>query len=245
MRKAKIVSLFIALASASLANAAEQHWSYEGKAGPEHWSELSRDFHLCHEGKSQSPINIKDPVDGHLQTLDLTYHTSAEKVINNGHTIQVTVDEDDDFILDKEKFTLRQYHFHAPAENQINGQTFPLEAHFVHSKEDGELAVVAVMFEVGKENLALVPLINAMPKKENQQITIHRQVDLRALFPQDLHYYRFSGSLTTPPCSEGVRWLVMKQPVTLSQSQLDAFKKALKTSNNRPLQPLNGRLIVE
>ena len=245
MKLPKMLSLIVALSTLSVTSAAEPHWTYEGKAGPEHWSELTSDFHICHEGKSQSPINIKDPIEGHLQALDLAYHTSAEKVINNGHTIQVTVDEEDDFVLDSEKFTLRQYHFHTPSENQINGHTFPLEAHFVHSKEDGDLAVVAVMFEVGKENPALAPLIDAMPKKENQQVTINRQVNLRALFPEDLHYYRFSGSLTTPPCSEGIRWLVMKQPVTLSQAQLDAFKQALKTTNNRPLQHLNGRMIVE
>lgn len=245
MKGLKKLSLIVMLSSMGVAGAAEPHWSYEGKAGPEHWSELSSDFHLCHEGKAQSPINIKDPIQGNLQPLNLAYQASAEKVINNGHTIQVTVDNEDDFVLDGEKFTLRQYHFHTPGENQINGHTFPLEAHFVHSKEGGDLAVVAVMFEVGNENPALAPLIDAMPKKENQQVSINREIDLRALFPQDLHYYRFSGSLTTPPCSEGIRWLVMKQPVTLSQAQLDAFRQALKTTNNRPLQPLNGRMIVE
>ncbi|MFB6325391.1 carbonic anhydrase [Pantoea deleyi] len=245
MKGLKRLSLIVMLSSMGVAGAAEPHWSYEGKAGPEHWSELSSDFHLCHEGKAQSPINIKDPIQGNLQPLKLAYQASAEKVINNGHTIQVTVDNEDDFVLDGEKFTLRQYHFHTPGENQINGHTFPLEAHFVHSQEGGDLAVVAVMFEVGKENPALAPLIDAMPNKENQQVSINREIDLRALFPQDLHYYRFSGSLTTPPCSEGIRWLVMKQPVTLSQAQLDAFRQALKTTNNRPLQPLNGRMIVE
>ncbi|WP_337012695.1 carbonic anhydrase [Pantoea sp. AS142] len=245
MKRPKMLSLVLALSTISAVGAAAPHWTYEGKAGPEHWSELTRDFHICHEGKFQSPINIKDPIEGHLQALDLAYHTSAEKVINNGHTIQVTVNEEDDFVLDSEKFTLRQYHFHTPSENQINGHTFPLEAHFVHSKEDGDSAVVAVMFKVGKENSALVPLIDAMPQKENQQVSINRLVNLRDLFPEDLHYYRFSGSLTTPPCSEGIRWLVLKQPVTLSQAQLDAFRQALKTTNNRPLQHLNGRMIVE
>jgi len=245
MKRPKMLSLVLALSTISAVGAAAPHWTYEGKAGPEHWSELTRDFHICHEGKFQSPINIKDPIEGHLQALDLAYHTSAEKVINNGHTIQVTVDEEDDFVLDSEKFTLRQYHFHTPSENQINGHTFPLEAHFVHSKEDGDLAVVAVMFKVGKENPALVPLIDAMPQKENQQVSLNRLVNLRDLFPEDLHYYRFSGSLTTPPCSEGIRWLVLKQPVTLSQAQLDAFRQALKTTNTRPLQHLNGRMIVE
>jgi len=240
-----MLSLVMALSATSMAGAATPHWTYEGKAGPEHWSELTQDFHICHEGKAQSPINITHPIEGHLQPLDLEYRTAAENVINNGHTIQVTVNEEDDFVLDGEKFTLRQYHFHTPSENQINGHTFPLEAHFVHSKEDGDLAVVAVMFEVGAENPALVPLIAAMPKEENQQVKIDHNVDLRALFPDDLHYYRFSGSLTTPPCSEGIRWLVLKKPVTLSQAQLDAFKQALKSTNNRPLQHLNGRMIVQ
>lgn len=162
MKRLKMLSLVTALSFISVAGAAEPHWTYEGKAGPEHWRELSSAFHFCHEGKSQSPINIKDPIEGHLQALD---PTSAEKVINNGHTIQVTVDEEDEFVLDSEKFTLRQYHFHTPNENQINGHTFPLEAYFVHSKEDGDLAVVAVMFKVGKKNPALAPLIEAMPKK--------------------------------------------------------------------------------
>lgn len=245
MKLKGMFSLVLALSTFSAVSAEAPHWTYEGQAGPEHWSQLTNDFHICHEGKSQSPINIKDPIEGHLQPLNLHYLSSAEKVINNGHTIQVTVADEDTFVLDNEKFILRQYHFHTPSENQINGHSFPLEAHFVHSKEDGDLAVVAVMFEVGKENPALVPLIAAMPKEENQQNSIDREVDLRALFPEDLHYYRFSGSLTTPPCSEGIRWLVLKQPVTLSQAQLDAFKQALKTTNNRPLQHLNGRMIVE
>lgn len=245
MKITGVLSLVLALSTLSAAGADAPHWTYEGKAGPEHWSQLSHDYHICHEGKAQSPINIKDAIEGHLPPLNLHYLISAEKVINNGHTIQVTVDDEDTFVLDGEKFILKQYHFHTPSENQINGHTFPLEAHFVHSKDDGDLAVVAVMFEVGKENPALLPLIASMPADENQQKKIESEVDLRALFPQDLHYYRFSGSLTTPPCTEGIRWLVLKQPVTLSQAQLDAFKQALKSTNNRPLQHLNGRMIVQ
>lgn len=177
IKRLKMLSLVAAISFIRVAGAAEPHWTYEGKAGPEHWSELTSALPICHEGKSQSPINIKNPIEGHLQALDMAYPTSAEKMIYNGHTIQVTVDEEDDFVLDSEKFTLRQYHFQTPGENQINRETFPLEAHVVHSKEDGNLAVVAVMFKVGKENPALAPLIAAMPKNENQQVTINRQVN--------------------------------------------------------------------
>jgi carbonic anhydrase len=246
----KTALLLSAMLSFSIgANAASAptapHWSYEGSAGPEHWGELSADFKTCHNGKFQSPIDIRNTIEGRLPPLRLEFHTAAEKLVNNGHTVQVDVDDEDNFMLDGEIFRLKQYHFHTPSENQINGHAYPLEAHFVHANADGEIAVIAVMFEVGKENSALNPLIAAMPKQENQAVEVKQRMDLTPLFPTDRHYYRFSGSLTTPPCTEGLRWLVMKQPVTLSQSQLQAFQQALKNANNRPLQPLHGRLIVE
>lgn len=233
------------LAFSSTSYASEPHWSYEGKAGPEHWGELSADYQTCQNGKFQSPINIRDTIEGRLPPLKLTFHAAAESLVNNGHTIQVNVDDEDDFLLDGETFRLKQYHFHTPSENQIKGHAYPLEAHFVHANAQGELAVVAVMFKVGAENSALKPILAVIPQQENQSVAVTQRMDLNPLFPHDRHYYRFSGSLTTPPCTEGLRWLVMKQPVMLSQTQLDAFQQALKNSNNRPLQPLHGRLIVE
>lgn len=237
--------LLVTLSTIGSACASAPHWSYEGKAGPEHWGELAADYQTCHNGKYQSPIDIKNAVNGKLPPLGLEFHTSAETLVNNGHTIQINVDDEDDFRLDGDIFQLKQYHLHTPSENQIAGRSFPLEAHFVHSNAAGELAVVAVMFDIGEENPALNPILAAIPPQLNHSVTVDKQVNLRPLFPADLHYYRFSGSLTTPPCSEGLRWLVMKQPVTLSQSQLDAFRQALKSSNNRPLQPLHGRIVVE
>lgn len=221
------------------------HWTYEGKAGPDHWSEISEDFATCHKGKFQSPIDIRSTVDAKLPPLNLHYRNSAETLVNNGHTIQVTVDEKDEIQLDGKEFLLKQYHFHAPSENLINGKSFPLEAHFVHDSEDDELAVVAVMFEIGAENKTLNTILDAIPAEENKVVTINKPMDLRPLFPENLHYYRFSGSLTTPPCSEGLRWLVMKDTVTLSQAQLTQFQSALKHANNRPIQPLHGRQVVE
>lgn len=245
MRLSFIFSLLFTFTTLPSPAAALPHWSYEGQAGPEHWGELSADYHTCHDGKFQSPIDIHNTIDGHLPPLNFEFHTANEQIVNNGHTIQITVDDEDDFMLDGEKFRLMQYHFHAPGENQIKGQLFPLEAHFVHQNPAGELAVVAVMFKAGAENPALNSLLSAIPQQKNTPVDLKMAADLRPLFPADRHYYRFSGSLTTPPCTEGLRWLVMKEPVQLSQAQLEVFQKALASNNNRPLQPLHGRIIVE
>jgi carbonic anhydrase len=169
------------------------------------------------------PIDIRSTINGRMPPLKLEFHTAAENLVNNGHTLQVNVDDEDDFMLEGETFRLKQYHFHTPSENQIDGHAYLLEAHFVHANAEGEIAVIAVMFEVGKENTALNPLIAAMSKQENQEVVVKQRMDLKPLFPEDRHYYRFSGSLTTPPCTEGLRWLVMKHPVMLSQSQLHDF----------------------
>lgn len=221
------------------------HWSYEGKSAPEHWGELGDEFKTCNNGKFQSPIDIHDVIDGKLPPLDMIFHTETESIVNNGHTIQVTVKDGDDFKLDNEKFTLMQFHFHAPSENRIAGKSYPLEAHFVHANDNGELAVIAVMLEVGAENPALNALLAAVPEEQDKVASLATTVDLSPLYPAQKQYYRFSGSLTTPPCTEGLRWLVMKHPVTLSEAQLKQFQHRLKHANNRPLQPLHGRVIVE
>lgn len=221
------------------------HWAYEGQAGPDNWGNISDDYATCKIGQFQSPIDIRHPIKAKLPPLQLDFRTAAESLVNNGHTLQVTVNDEDDFRLDNQTFTLRQYHFHAPSENLINGKRYPLEAHFVHTSAQGAVTVVAVMFEIGRENTALSPILENLPAEKNRVVKIDKRYDLKPLFPADRHYYRFSGSLTTPPCTEGLRWLVMKKPVTLSAAQLAQFQRALEHSNNRPIQPLNGRVIVE
>ncbi|MEI2265317.1 carbonic anhydrase [Erwinia sp. CGal63] len=221
------------------------HWAYEGQGSPEHWGELGDEFQICKKGQYQSPIDINQVIDGKLPPLGMNFHTDTQTIVNNGHTVQVTVKDSDDFRLDNDVFVLKQFHFHAPSENHLFGKAFPLEAHFVHANKKGELAVLAVMFEVGAENSALKPLLAALPSEVDRVEVMKQRMDLAALFPTVKHYYRFSGSLTTPPCTEGVRWLILKQPVTLSAAQLAKFEHALKHANNRPLQPLNGRIIVE
>lgn len=239
-----IAATLLALSASACAESAP-HWSYEGQAGPENWGNLSEKFATCKLGQFQSPIDIRFVTKANLPALKMDYHSEAESLVNNGHTLQVTVDDEDEFKLDNRVFTLRQYHFHAPSENLINGKRYPLEVHFVHADAKGSLAVVAVMFDVGADNSALNPILKHIPAELNQSVKLDERYDLKPLFPTDLHYYRFSGSLTTPPCTEGLRWLVMKNPVTLSAAQLAQFQKALAQSNNRPVQPLNGRMVVE
>jgi carbonic anhydrase len=220
------------------------HWSYDGEAAPQNWSKLSPDFHLCEQGKAQSPIDIKDALEVHPRPLNLSYQLPPVSVINNGHSVQVNVREGDFVTLDGEKFVLQQFHFHSPSENTLNGKSFPMEAHFVHMNADGEIAVIAVLFETGKANAELEKIWQQMPEKAGEPVALKQQVSLDGLLPKDLTHYRFSGSLTTPPCTEGVRWLVVKQPQTLSEAQLEKFRHAMHHANNRPVQGLHGRVVV-
>lgn len=220
-------------------------WSYEGDGAPEHWGDLSADFSQCKTGMNQSPINITSTQKTHLAPLDFRFGDVPLTEINNGHTVQVNDDGGDELTLDNEKFSLQQFHFHTPSENTIDGKSFPLEAHFVHKNDKDEIAVIAVMFQTGKENPELQKLWQAMPGKAGEAVSIKQKLDLKGLFPADLSYYRFSGSLTTPPCTEGVRWLVIKQPMTVSEQQVEKFAATMHHHNNRPVQPLHGRMIVE
>lgn len=220
------------------------HWSYEGEESPQNWSKLSPDFHLCEQGKSQSPVDIKDALETHPRPLKVSYSLPPYAVVNNGHSIQVDVHEGDYVMLDGEKFTLQQFHFHSPSENTINGKSFPLEAHYVHMDASGEIAVVAEMFDIGATNPELEKIWKQMPEKSGETAQLTSEIALNKLLPDNLTHYRFSGSLTTPPCTEGVRWLVLKQPQTLSKAQLEKFTHIMHHPNNRPKQALHGRLIV-
>ena len=220
------------------------HWGYKGENGPEHWGDIDPRFATCKNGVNQSPINLTGFTEADLPAITFNYNLISTEMLDNGHTEQVNIKEGSSITVDGIKFELKQFHFHSPSENNINGKSFPLEAHFVHASKDGKLAVVAVMFEEGKANDALTELWDQMPEKVGE----HHAIDakhLDALLPEDRDYYRFNGSLTTPPCTEGVRWLVMKKPVTLSKAQIEKFGKVLHMQNNRPLQPSNARMILK
>ncbi len=237
-----LIGILAMLSAPSFANSL---WSYEGNGAPEKWSQLSEEFKVCENGYNQSPINIDNVIDANLKPLVINMHIHSQNIINNGHSIQINVKDDDDFSIDGATYQLKQFHFHSPSENKISGKQFPLELHFVHAQENGEIAVLAVMLEEGAANPAIAEILNNLPKEKNKSYEINKSIDLTELYPNDKSYYRFSGSLTTPPCTEGVVWLVMKHNITASKEQITQFEKALKHSNNRPVQALHGRLVVQ
>lgn len=224
--------------------AATPHWEYSGEAGPAKWASLTPEYGQC-AGSNQSPVNLSGLVKADLEPLQFHYQAGGNSVTNNGHTVQVDYAPGSTLELDGMHFTLKQFHFHAPSENLIQGKSYPLEGHLVHVNDQGELAVVAVMFEPGSANSALGRAWTSLPAKAGEQHQLKEPVSAEQLLPAKRDYYRFSGSLTTPPCSEGVRWLVMKQPVQVSQAQIDAFKAVMHHPNNRPVQPLHGRLVLQ
>ncbi|WP_033136147.1 carbonic anhydrase [Aeromonas finlandensis] len=224
--------------------AATPHWEYSGEAGPAHWAKLTPEFGQC-AGSNQSPVDLNGLVEAKLAPLALHYQAGGNTVVNNGHTVQVGYAPGSTLLLDGTTFELKQFHFHAPSENLIEGKSYPLEGHLVHVSDKGEIAVVAVMFEAGKANPALTAAWGELPAKVGEIHPLKAPLAAEQLLPESRDYYRFSGSLTTPPCSEGVRWLVMKQPVEVSQAQIDAFKAVMHHPNNRPVQPLNGRLVLQ
>lgn len=228
------------------AKAHSAHWGYVGDASPEHWAEMSDKFALCGTGKNQSPIDIKSNLDVDLPAIEFDYKGKASKVLNNGHTIQVDIKDGSSIVVDGKTFALKQFHFHTPSENTIDGKSFPLEAHFVHrNAEENSYAVVAVMFDEGDENPILKNIWGKMPTEARTDAALDEGLDYSQLMPEDKDYYRFNGSFTTPPCTEGVRWYVLKKPMTISKAQVDQFFSVMKHANNRNIQDVGARVIVK
>ena len=240
--------IIAALMLTSLSCVAEEHtshWGYEGQEKPENWGKLSPEYSTCENGKNQSPINIDHVLKTQHENLTFSFETGKQEIVNNGHTIQVNVTGNNQLILDEQIFTLQQFHFHTPSENTIKGKHYPMEAHFVYKNKAGELTVVALMFNSGEANSEIEKAWQQMPAEVNNKIILDKTVDINTLFPKKLDYYRFSGSLTTPPCTEGVRWIVLEQATTASDEQIQKFHSIMHHDNNRPVQPLNGRVIVD
>lgn len=236
----------ILLATAGLAGASEgPHWEYSGHAGPEHWGGLRPEFSLCGTGKNQTPIDLDNMIEAELAPIVFEYQTGGHEVVNNGHTIQVNFEPGSRIGIDGQQFELKQFHFHAPSENHIKGKSYALEGHLVHADKDGNLAVVAVMFEPGAANDAIGQAWKQMPEQAGGKSGLASKVSAAGLLPASRDYYRFNGSLTTPPCSEGVRWLVMKDSMTASEAQIEQFAHAMHHPNNRPLQPVFARPILQ
>jgi carbonic anhydrase len=234
----------LAAASASSAIAQHHHWSYGGEGAPQNWGKLDKEFATCASGRNQSPIDLAKFTHGDLKPLGLDYRAGTAEILNNGHTVQVNYRPGSFLTAGGRRFELKQFHFHAPSENTFAGRHFPLEGHLVHADKDGKLAVVAVMFSEGAANPLLAALWKTMPASEGDKKALAESGNALQLLPAERDYLQFTGSLTTPPCSEGVLWLVIQKPATASKAQLEAFSKTMGFANNRPVQPLNARQVL-
>lgn len=239
----------LALISAATARAEEAHaahevhWSYEGTGSPEHWGDLKPEYDTCKLGKSQSPVNIRTKAQAKQHDITFSYNGVATDIVNNGHTIQVNMAPGSTITVGSKSYTLLQFHFHSPSEHTLNGRHAPMVVHMVHKSDDGQLGVIGVMMDLGKENPVLAPLWANMPQNKDGKVALdNMKIDLMSLLPASTTYYSYEGSLTTPPCSEGVHWMVMSNRTTVSKEQVAAFTKLFPHST-RPLQALNGRKI--
>jgi len=239
-----IPALFVVttICCSSQAQAEGKHWSYGGHGGPAEWGELDQTFATCKRGKVQSPIDIRGAKAAELPAIKFDYKPSPLKVIDNGHTIQVNYAPSSWIDVGGTRYELMQFHFHKPSEEKINGKSHDMVAHLVHKGADGKLAVIAVLLDKGGANPTISEIWKNLPKEKEKETSVKAMVDAAALLPGDKGYYTFPGSLTTPPCSEGVRWFVLKTPTKIADSEITTFGK-LYPMNARPTQPLNGRAI--
>ena len=236
--------LIAMLAAGSAAHAAEgAHWTYKGHGGPPEWGSMDTAFASCKLGKLQSPIDIVGAKPVKLSPIKFNYKPSPLKIIDNGHTIQVNYDPGSFIVVGGVRYELVQFHFHHPSEEKVDGKAHEMVAHLVHKNAEGKLAVVAVLIDKGGASELVGTLWKNIPKEKEKEATVGGvSIDVTALLPENKDYYTFQGSLTTPPCSEGVTWFVLKAPVKIADIEVAAFAK-LYPLNARPVQPLNGRTI--
>jgi len=243
-----LIALLLCLASPLKATEKNSpHWAYEGETGPEHWGELSPDFLMCSEGRNQSPIDLVNDVDADLPELQFEYYGSKLNEINNGHSIQQNM-EPGSFLRIPERnlvAELKQFHFHSPSEHTIDGKSFAMEIHFVHADQDGNLTVVGILVDEGEEHPVLSKLWAFMPETPGETSQEPIGIEETDLLPPTREYYAYSGSLTTPPCTEGVKWIILKTHVQASSEQIATFKSRVGPSTNRPVKPINARLILD
>ena len=222
------------------------HWGYSGHEGPENWGKLAPEFEMCGKGKNQSPIDITGTVESELAPISFSYKSSTLDVINNGHTIKATYGSGSTITVDGHTYELLQVHWHTPSENHIDSKSFPMEAHFVHADKDGNLAVIGLMYTQGQENAGINEIWKVMPPKTGATIkSADVTIDAMSMLPANKDYYRCNGSLTTPPCSEGVRWMVLKEAAQASEAQVKKFHTTFHGDTNRPVQAINARPVLK
>jgi len=233
----------IFLAANTYAAEGQAQWSYDGATGPAKWGDLAAEFTACKSGKNQSPIDINDTKPVKLTGIKFNYKPTTVDVINNGHTIQVNYAKGSSIDFGGKNYKLLQFHFHSPSEHTVKGKPFDMVAHLVHQADDGQLGVIGVLLKQGKNNNPAIESVwKHLPTKVGEHNKINSTLNAIDLLPTSKRYYNYSGSLTTPPCSEGVNWIVMQTPVEVSVDQIVSFRNAIALST-RPVQTLNGRTV--
>lgn len=224
------------------------HWSYEGADGPEHWGDLDPAYAACRDGKAQSPIDIRDAKKETLPALQFEFKSGPLKIINNGYTavrVNYSAGNGNFLFAEDKRYELTQFHFHRPSEETIQGKHYDMVAHFMLQADDGKIAGVAVFLKAGRANATVRELWAHMPMTAGKEQEIPGvEVNPAGLLPRDMAYYMYMGSVTAPPCTEGVKWFVLKTPAEVSTEQIRAFAK-LYPHDVRPVQPLNGRVVEE
>lgn len=245
LRGAACAALLL-VSAAAIADGDAPHWTYSGKAGPSSWGSEDPSFATCSLGKHQSPINIEKAVRKDLPALEFGYHPTPLVVTDTGHSIQVNAAAGSGgFTVGEDRYDFAQVHFHLPSEERLHGRRYSMVAHVVHKNAKGELAVVAVLIRQGKTNPTLAKVVDHLPAAgTTEQAVAGETFDIAELLPAKHGYFTFAGSLTTPPCSEDVRWFVLKSAVDVSPAQLKLFASRYR-GNARPTQPLNGRVVEE
>ena len=230
------------LSTSALAGEEASHWGYGGAANPSQWGSLNKDFALCELGRDQSPINIKNAVESTPAKINFDYKSSPLVIVNNGHTIRVNYAQGSTVTINGEKYALLQFHFHTPSEHEINDKATAMELHLVHRNEAGKLAVVGVMLNKGKANALIEQVWQNIPATGKTNTVSDRLINAADFLPKSMAYYSYDGSLTTPPCSEGVKWNVFVEPMTISEEQIEAFEKIYQV-DARPIQSTNRRIV--
>jgi carbonic anhydrase len=237
-----VLGSFFVLPVPTLAQVLTPEWGYEGAINPTKWGKIDRDFATCELGGDQSPIDITGTVTGQPIQIAFNYQSSPMTVVNNGYNILVNYAPGNTISIDGAEYTLLQFHFHTPSEHQIGGKAAAMELHFVHRNQAGKLAVVGVMMNEGKQNPVIDQIWQAIPPTGKTTTLNNSKIDIINLLPLNKSVYTYAGSLTTPPCSEGVNWNVLAAPITVSTAQIHEFEKFYPI-NARPLQPIHNRRI--
>ena len=245
----KVISVIVSSVgiclTASVYASDETPWSYSGLTKPAYWGKLSPDYSLCSSGKEQSPINLNRFTNTDLPEITFNYTDSGNQIENNGHVIEINNKPGSSINIDSHVYELIQTQFHTPGEHTINGKHFPMEAQLIHKDKSGRTLIIAVLFEYGDDNSALHHDWMYLLYKKHTKHLLYKKINAMELLPDIKDYYQYDGSLTTPPCTENIQWLVMKQPAGATKEQIETLRNTIHSENNRPLQAINMRTIFE